>query len=298
MNNGSNPYNTPRPFLKWVGGKTQLIPELLKRTPARFNRYHEPFVGGGALFFRLYQEKHIRKASINDLNQELIDTYTAIRDDCETVIRLLETYPHSKEFFYTLRPQHPQELPASQRAARMIYLNKTCYNGLYRVNRKGEFNVPFGSYKSPKYCDADNLRAVSEALGRVTITCGPFDVVTKARKGDFVYFDPPYEPLSATSNFTSYHKAGFFQEDQEKLRDICLQLNAKKVYVMVSNSSADLIRKLYDLTGFYIHEVKAIRAINSDPKKRGKLTELIVTNYPVAIPETTPVLSKPKIRTG
>jgi DNA adenine methylase len=162
----------------------------------------------------------------------------------------------------------------------MIYLNKTCYNGLYRVNRKGAFNVPFGSYKSPKICDVDNLTAISEALRHVTLTCGPFENVRRARAGDFVYFDPPYEPLSATSNFTSYHKEGFTQEDQKKLRDLCQALTDKGVKVMLSNSSAELIRSLYS-RDFIIHEVQAIRAINSDPRKRGKLTELIVTNYPV-----------------
>jgi DNA adenine methylase len=292
MKNSSSRFGVPRPFLKWVGGKTQLINELLKRTPPSFNRYYEPFVGGGALFFRLYQEKRLKTATLNDLNQELIDTYTAIRDDCEAVIQLLQTYAYNKEFFYQLRPQQPHELAPVARAARMIYLNKTCYNGLYRVNRKGEFNVPFGSYKTPNYCDAENLRAVSRALRHVTLTCVSFEKTRKARKGDLVYFDPPYEPLSATSNFTSYHKAGFFQSDQAKLRDLCVALSDKDVYVMLSNSSAELIRTLYDRAGFFIHEVKAIRAINSDPGKRGKLTELIVTNYPVDIPETTDAKTK------
>ena len=154
------------------------------RAPAGFKRYHEPFVGGGALFFRLFQEKLIKTATINDLNRELIDTYTAIRDHCDQVIELLKTYPHDKTFFLDLRTRRPEDLSIVERAARMIYLNKTCYNGLYRVNRKGQFNVPFGSYKSPKICDEDNLVAISNALQHVTINCGPFEKVGRAREGD------------------------------------------------------------------------------------------------------------------
>jgi len=169
-----------------------------------------------------------------------------------------------------------------ERAARMIYLNKTGYNGLYRVNRQGEFNVPFGRYKSPKYCDVDNLYAVSKALQDVNITCAPFEkVLEHAKPGDFVYFDPPYVPVSKTANFTAYQVNGFSQDDQRKLRDICVELTARDVNVMLSNSDTDLVRTLYDSPNFTFSEVQANRAINSNAKKRGKVTELIVTNYPI-----------------
>lgn len=272
----------PRPFLKWAGGKTQLENELTKRVPRYFCDYHEPFLGGGALFFKLYREKRIRRAFISDLNAELIDTYLAIRDRVEDVIALLSSYPHDEEFYYDLRSRDPWEMDLPERAARMIYLNKTGYNGLYRVNRQGEFNVPFGRYKSPKYCDVDNLYAVSKALQDVNITCAPFEkVLEHAKPGDFVYFDPPYVPVSKTANFTAYQVNGFSQDDQRKLRDICVELTARDVNVMLSNSDTDLVRTLYDSPNFTFSEVQANRAINSNAKKRGKVTELIVTNYPI-----------------
>ncbi|MFQ5651510.1 MAG: DNA adenine methylase [bacterium] len=268
----------PRPFVKWAGGKAQLTAELLKRTPA-FNTYLEPFVGGGAFFFALYREKRIKRAYLADLNQDLIDAYVAIRDEVSAVIEILAGYPHDKTFFYDIRAQDPAELNLAERAARLIYLNRTCYNGLYRVNRQGKFNVPFGSYKSPTICDARNLRAVSKALQKVEIQCTSFEnVVQKAQKGDLVYFDPPYEPISRTSNFTSYQATGFTKESQKKLLQVCQELTHRQVQFMLSNSSAELIRELYRHNGFSIHEVQAKRAINSNPRKRGKLTELIVTN--------------------
>lgn len=271
---------TPRPFLKWAGGKTQLVKQLLKRTPDSFKNYYEPFVGGGAFFFALYREGKISKATISDLNSELIKTYIAIRDQVEDVIKVLSDYPHDKKFFLDKRKELPENLDPPKLAARMIYLNKTCYNGLYRVNRQGQFNAPFGSYKNPKICDADNLRAVSEALQNVKIKQASFeDVLKLAKKNDLVYFDPPYEPLSKTANFTSYQPDGFKQKAQEELQKLCHKLSKKNVQFMLSNSSAELIKELYCDNGFFVDEVKAIRAINSNPKRRGKLTELIVTNY-------------------
>ncbi|MBI5650628.1 MAG: DNA adenine methylase [Chloroflexi bacterium] len=271
---------TPRPFLKWAGGKTQLIEELVRRMPLQFENYHEPFIGGGALFFKLYRENKIRRATISDLNAELIDTYIAIRDHVADVIGTLAEFPHRAEFFYRLRAQAPAELDLVHRAARMIYLNKTGYNGLYRVNRRGQFNVPFGSYKSPQYCDEVNLHAVARALQNVAIVCAPFDqIVERAAPGDWVYFDPPYAPLSATSNFTAYHATGFGFADQIKLRDVCVALDARAVRVMISNSSAESIRALYAVAPFRIEQVLANRAINSNGKGRGKLVELIITNY-------------------
>jgi DNA adenine methylase len=270
----------PRPFLKWAGGKRQLVKDLVKRAPLNFGNYHEPFVGGGALFFELYRNGQIHHAFISDLNAELIDTYIAIRDQVNDVLRLLAEYPHNKDFFYDLRSKDPWKMSLVERAARMIYLNKTCYNGLYRVNRKGQFNAPFGRYKLPNYYDPDNLQAVSIALQDVVIFHASFEnVLNQAKAGDFVYFDPPYVPVSATANFTAYHSNGFDLEAQKKLRDVFLELTQNNVMAMLSNSATDLIQELYSAPDFIISEVKANRAINSNPKKRGKLTELIVTNY-------------------
>ncbi len=272
----------PRPFLKWAGGKTQLLDDLTAYLPRYFLTYHEPFVGGGALFFYLYRERKIRRAFIADLNAELIDTYIAIRDYVEDVIELLSEYSYDEKFYYNLRAQDPWKMPLPARAARMIYLNKTGYNGLYRVNKQGKFNVPFGRHKSPQYCDVENLRAVSVALQDVEIACASFETVLEhVKPGDLVYFDPPYAPMSSTANFTAYHADGFAEDDQIKLRDVCLELTRLGVNVMLSNSDVELIQALYDTDScFNINRVHASRAINSNAKKRGKLTELIITNYP------------------
>lgn len=272
----------PRPFLKWAGGKTQLSDDLLDRMPLYFNTYHEPFVGSGALFFRLYRDQKIKHAILSDINAELVDTYLAIRDNVEDVIQLLSGFPHDEKFYYRIRDMDPWSISIAERAARMIYLNKTGYNGLYRVNRQGKFNVPFGRYKSPKYLDKENLLAVSRALENVEILCTSFDTVTeRAKPGDWVYFDPPYVPLSQTSNFTSYHANGFGLTDQERLRDICIELSRNNVYITLSNSDTAIIRTLYNLPSFAIDEVLANRAINCNGAKRGKITELVITNYPI-----------------
>jgi len=271
----------PRPFLKWAGGKTQLSGELDKLTPCHFNCYHEPFIGGGAFFFKLYREHKIYTAYLSDLNIELIDAYTAVRDQVEAIIQILAGYPHSKSFYYGLRAQDPWAMDKSSRTARMIYLNKTGYNGLYRVSKQGKFNVPFGRYKKPGYCDETNLRAVSQALQNVELSSASFEkVLEKAVPGDFVYFDPPYVPVSKTANFTAYHANGFTENDQIKLRDVCIELTQRSVKVMLSNSATDRVRTLYSTLDFFITEVQASRAINSNGKGRGKLAELIVTNYP------------------
>lgn len=270
----------PRPFLKWAGGKTRLLNILLWFSPQTFESYHEPFLGGGSLFFGLYRNRKIKKAIISDINAELIDTYLAIRDNVNEVIRLLQSFPYNKEFYYFMRDQDPWQLSLPERAARMIYLNKTGYNGLYRVNRKGKFNVPFGRYKAPKYFDRENLIAVAQSLQDVEILCTSFEtVLERAAPGDFVYFDPPYVPLTQTANFTSYHANGFGPSDQERLRDVCVALSERKVYVMLSNSNTKMVRSLYGLEHFSIEEVLANRAINCDKNKRGKISELIITNY-------------------
>lgn len=272
----------PRPFLKWAGGKTQLADVLLDRMPVTFNAYHEPFTGSGAIFFRLYREQRIKHASLSDLNAELIDTYLAVRDHASEVIKILSEFPHKEKFYYDIRAKDPWKLSLPERAARMIYLNKTGYNGLYRVNRQGMFNVPFGRYKSPKYLDKENLLAVSQALQNVEILCAPFEtVLERANAGDWVYFDPPYVPVSQTANFTSYHANGFGFRDQERLRDVCIELSKNDVYITLSNSDTEIIRSLYGSAYFAIDEVLANRAINCNGAKRGKITELVITNYPV-----------------
>lgn len=274
-------YAILRPFLKWAGGKTQLGDDLVSRMPPYFNNYHEPFIGSGALFFRLFREEKIRSAFISDLNAELIDTYIAIRDHAKEVIEILQKFLHNEDFYYKIRSEDPWKMNLPKRAARMIYLNKTGYNGLYRVNRQGKFNVPFGRYKSPKYLDKENLFAVSKALKKTEIRNSSFEsVLDKAEAGDLVYFDPPYVPLSQTANFTSYHANGFSIQDQERLRDVCRELTRRNVYVMLSNSDTKIIRSLYKVSDFMTSEVLANRAINCNGSRRGKITELIITNYP------------------
>jgi DNA adenine methylase len=272
----------PRPFLKWAGGKMQLVDELAKRAPAQFKVYHEPFLGGGAFFFHLYRLGRIRHAVLSDINAELIATYEAIRDRVEEVIHLLGEFPYDRDFYYSLRAKDPWQLSPAERAARMIYLNKTGYNGLYRVNRQGKFNVPFGRYKSPKYYDPENLRAVAIALREVQLVCASFEtVLERAAKGDFVYLDPPYVPLSATANFTEYHATGFDLASHRLLRDVALNLDRRGVYVLISNSDTQLVRELYNTACFHIDLVWAGRAINCNGRKRGKVSEAIITNYPV-----------------
>ncbi len=278
----------PRPFLKWAGGKTQLLDALMRRKPATYAAYHEPFLGGGALFFGLYRAHALTEVFLSDSNRELIDAYIAVRDHVDEIIELLSEYPHEEAFYYELRAKDPWQLSLPERAARMIYLNKTGYNGLYRVNRQGKFNVPFGRYKSPRYLDPDNLRAVSEALQLAEIRACSFDqAVEVAVEGDWVYFDPPYAPLSQTAHFTAYQPDGFSPADQTLLRDVCLSLSERGVWVMISNSDTPLIRELYGRPPFNLYEVAARRAINSKASKRGKVQELIITNYPMpTLPHT------------
>ncbi|MEC7239914.1 MAG: DNA adenine methylase [Myxococcota bacterium] len=261
----------PKPFLKWVGGKRQLLPELLARVPRGFDTYFEPFLGGGALFFSLLPEK----AVLSDTNERLVRTYRAVRDNVDELIAELATYPHDRVFFEELRRIDVDALDDTQVAAWMIYLNKTGFNGLYRVNKSGGFNVPFGRYKNPRICDPDRLLLASEALQRAEILHASFSEVTKlAKPGDFVYFDPPYVPLSETSSFTSYTKDGFGISEQRQLRNIAENLKAREVDVLLSNSSAGAVFDLYE--NFEIEEVYATRAINSKASARGKVAEVLI----------------------
>ncbi len=266
----------PKPFVKWAGGKRQIIDELIGRVPKKFKTYFEPFVGGGALLFELQPEK----AVIGDTNFELINAYLVIRDKVEELIEDLKRHKNEKEYYYKMRSLDPETLDPVKRASRFIYLNRTCYNGLWRVNSKGEFNVPFGRHKNPKICDEENLRAVSEYLRRadIKIVCRDYkETLEEAKRGDFVYLDPPYAPVSETSRFTKYTGEGFSLKDQEELAEVFRELDRRGCYVMLSNSDTEFVRKLY--RGYIIERVSANRFINCVAKKRKNHTELIIRNY-------------------
>ena len=269
---------TAKPFVKWAGGKTQLLLELTSRVPRTFQRYYEPFLGGGALFFSLQPEN----AFLSDVNAELINVYKVVKNNVEKLIASLTQHVYQESYFYNIREADRTVEYTTwdnvQKASRLIYLNKTCFNGLYRVNSKGQFNAPFGDYKNPKICDSENLRACSKVLQSVTLTSSSYICIEKhVNQGDFVYFDPPYAPVSTTSNFTNYSKNGFSEENQETLRDLCVKLDKKGVFWMLSNSAVPLILDLY--SDYNIEMVEASRAINSKAGKRGKIKEVIVRNY-------------------
>lgn len=267
-----------RPFLKWAGGKTALLPELLKRVPKKYGTYFEPFVGAGALFFALQPTD----ALLNDVNTRLVNTYIGVRDYVANVNGLLNDYAarHCEDFYYEMRGLSSiDHLGFTGIAAWMIYMNKAGFNGLYRVNKKGGFNVPWG--KHAKYMpDHVNLRACSQALKGFGIENMDFRKFVRTRanseRGDFVYFDPPYAPLSETSDFTSYTKDKFGPDDQRDLRDLALELKAAGVHVLLSNSAAPSIYKLY-ARGFKIEQVQARRNINSKGNGRGAITELLIS---------------------
>ena len=276
----SPPVPIAKPFLKWAGGKRRVLPALLGKAPADWVRYHEPFVGGGALFFSLASRRGglAGQAVLSDMNERLIRTYQTVRDDVEPLIGRLQEHAeqHSKEHYYATRARKIDDDEDLEVAAWMIYLNKTGFNGLYRVNKKGGFNVPMGRYKNPNICDEKNLRSCSNILTGVTIRHEGFDaVLERDGQGDFVYFDPPYVPVSATSSFTAYTADGFTLADQERLRDIATALKERGVSVMLSNADHPRVRKLYT-PGFRKHSIQVGRAINSAAKRRGSVAELII----------------------
>lgn len=268
---------TARPFLKWVGGKTSSLPKILPRLPEKIGTYFEPFLGGGAVFFALAAEKRFKRAVIGDANEELVETYSSLMVEPDRVITLLSRHVYDEDHYYRVRASRPRSSAA--RAARMIYLNRTGFNGLYRVNQKGAFNVPFGRYTNPTVCDADNLRAVHRTLlysSVLRVVAGDFrEIVKGARKGDTVYFDPPYVPLSGTADFTAFTKGGFDEAAHTRLRDCFAALDARGVHVLLSNSDTPLVRKLYK--GFRISKVKAPRRVNSRGDKRGEINELLIS---------------------
>lgn len=269
------------PVVKWVGGKRQLLDRLIPLVPTTFTTYCEPFIGGGAVLFSLQPQNAI----INDINSELIGVYNAIKYNIDELIARLEKFENTKECFYEVRSWDRDEAFYNQltdidKAARVIFLNKTCYNGLYRVNSAGEFNTPFGRYKRPNIVNEITLRAVHDYFNKVNITIlnGSYkQAVQGLPKDSFVYFDPPYDPISVTASFTGYNAGGFDKLDQIALRDCCRQLDQAGIKFMLSNSSTDFIRDIYK--EFDITIVPAKRAINSVGSKRGTVDEVIVRNY-------------------
>jgi len=274
----------PKPFVKWVGGKRQLLAQFRNLNlypPELFDiktgRYFEPFVGGGAVFFDLLPEKGF----LSDLNKELVTTYNVIKNDVDDLIVSLKKHKTDKEYFLKIRAQEPNKLSDVDIASRFIFLNRTCFNGLYRVNSKGGFNVPYGKHTNPLICDEDNLRKVSKALKGIEIKHRNYkEVLKKAKKGDFIYFDPPYYPVSKTASFTSYTAESFLDKEQIELRDTVLELHKRGCYVMLSNSDTPFINKIYSgYKGIRINKVEAGRAINSKGTGRVKITEVLITNY-------------------
>ncbi|RLD90559.1 MAG: DNA adenine methylase [Bacteroidetes bacterium] len=268
------------PFVKWVGGKRQLLPAINNLLPTKYTTYYEPFVGGGAVLFYIQP----KKAVINDFNSELINVYNVIKNNPNELISDLKTHINEPEYYYHLRAldrrKDYSKLSSIKKASRIIYLNKTCYNGLYRVNNSGEFNSPFGRYKNPNIINETTIKAVNKYLNnnKITILNVDFENALEGiKKGAFVYFDPPYEPVSKSSNFTGYIQGGFNLFDQIRLRDLCIDLDSKGIKFLLSNSATPLIKDLYN--NFNIKYVKAIRSINSNAKKRGEIDELLIRNY-------------------
>jgi DNA adenine methylase len=269
-------------FVKWAGGKGQLIEQFKPLFPKEINRYFEPFVGSGAIFFYIIQKYKPKEIFISDINAELINSYKVVRDDVNRLIVELKQHKEyhlseGKKYYLTIRATNPNDLPEVERAARFIYLNKTCFNGLYRVNSKGGFNVPMGSYKNPDIVQEERLRLVADLLKNVNIQVMSFEkIVDIVKKNDFIYFDPPYFPLNKSS-FTKYAKGNFLEEEQKLLAEVFKKLDKKGCLVMQSNSATKFIEKIYNK--FKIHIVKARRLINCDGSNRGKINEFVITNY-------------------
>jgi DNA adenine methylase len=272
----------PRPFVKWAGGKRQLLEALERHFPETFGTYYESFLGGGAVFFYLVGKRSRFNAVLSDINEELINTYRVIKAQVEDLITRLELYKANYEmapesYYYEARADEPQD--DVERAARLIFLNRTCYNGLYRVNSAGKFNVPFGRYKNPRIVDKENLRTVSKVLNRsnAELLSVDYQEATKnAKEGDFIYFDPPYQPVSVTANFTSYTDSGFSIKDQERLGDWFRKLGKRGCKILLSNSDTEQVVRIYN--GYDAHRVQALRAISCKGDQRKGHTELIIVS--------------------
>ena len=275
----------PKPFVKWAGGKRQLIPVLDANLPETFGTYFEPFLGGGALLFHILARRHGQKCSISDLNSDLILAYATIRDKTDDLLSSMKNHEknyqkNSKPYYYSVRDSSPRG--RVEKTSRLLFLNRTCFNGLYRVNSKGKFNVPLGRYSNPNIVNEDNLRAVSRILqtGKVSIGCRDFGAVLgDAKKDDLVYFDPPYQPVSDTANFTSYTDRDFTRDDLDRLHELCQRLDSKGCKVLLSNSDSEEVSGMFSGKPWKISKISANRSINSDSKKRTGHFELLVKNY-------------------
>ena len=275
----------PKPFVKWAGGKRQLLTELEKNFPKKFGTYFEPFLGGGAVLFDLLAKKPNLKCSVSDLNSDLVLAYVTIRDKLGRLIESLEN--HSKNYhkdstgyYYEIRKQEPKS--QIEKVSRLLFLNKTCFNGLYRVNSKGKFNVPLGRYTNPNIVNRENLTTVSKFLqsDKIKISCRDFESILKdAKKGDFVYFDPPYQPVSDTANFTSYTHRDFTEDDLQRLADLANQLNSNGSHVLLSNSNTKIVKKIFSSKKWKVKEIAVNRAINSNSQKRTGHKEVLIKNY-------------------
>lgn len=276
---------TPKPFVKWAGGKRQLIPVLNENLPRIFGTYYEPFIGGGALLFHILTERDGQKCSISDLNSDLVLAYTTIRDRIDDLISSLKNHEKnyrkdSKSYYYSVRESNPRS--EVEKTSRLLFLNRTCFNGLYRVNSKGKFNVPLGRYTNPNIVNEDNLRSVCAILqsSKVSIKCRDFEsVLQDAKKGDLVYFDPPYQPVSDTANFTSYTNKDFTDKDLERLAELCNKLDSKGCKVLLSNSDSKQVSDMFSGKAWKVSKIQANRSINSNSKKRTGHFELLIKNY-------------------
>lgn len=276
-----NKNNLVTPVVKWVGGKRQILDKIIKYVPKNFTTYHEPFIGGGAVLFGIQPNK----AVVNDINGDLINLYQIIKDSVEDLIQDLRKHKNEEEYFYLVREldrdkeKYGQLTPVAK-ASRVIFLNKTCYNGLFRVNRAGEFNSPFGNYKNPNIVNEITLKAVSKYFNKANIIFNNKDyeeVLMSVRKGSFVYLDPPYDPISDTASFTGYDKGGFDRDEQTRLKRVCDRLNEKGINFLISNSATEFIFELYK--NYKIEIIQAKRTINSNPNKRGEIDEVLVRNF-------------------
>lgn len=273
-----------QPFLKWAGGKRQLLSKIRPLIPKKMKRYYEPFLGGGAVFLDLQPSE----AHVNDFNAELINCYQVIKASPEELLEQVSGFENTSDCYYRVREMDRSPdfilMTPLERAARIIYLNKTCFNGLFRVNSQNQFNVPFGNYKNPTIADPAVIRALSRYLNKnkITFSCDDFaEAVKGAKRGDFVYFDPPYDPVSDTSSFTGYSLNGFNRDEQYRLRDLCNDLTGRGVNLMLSNSETDFICELYNDERYTKHVVQARRNINSVGSSRGKVNEVLIVNYEV-----------------
>lgn len=267
-----------KPFLKWAGGKSKLLREIIPRLPRRYRRHVEPMLGGGAVFFGIRPSRSL----LLDINPELINCYRVVQGEVESLIKDLKKHRYERRYYYSVRDADRradfEDWSPVERASRTIFLNKSCFNGLYRVNSRGFFNVPFGRYVNPRILAPDVLRRCSEALKGAKLVCDSFENLERyLKRDDFVYFDPPYVPLSKTSSFATYAKDGFNIDDQIKLRDLCVALDNRKIRFMLSNSYTDTVLELYD--GFRIDVINAPRAISSTASGRGVVKEVLVRNY-------------------